>query len=745
MTTASKIPETKIVEIALPTPLRRTFDYLVPTNVDCPQRGNRVLVPFGRRKMIGVVMEQVDESLIAPARLKFVLQVLDSAPAIEEPLLDLLCWASKYYHHPIGEVIFAALPALLRKGRPLVPTQAPLLCLTDLGRTPTKSPRKRATIQNAILDYLRNAPGEQATVSALQKVSANWKSAAAKLVDNGWAKYTAQTPSTNSDQLAPVPGPTLTQEQDWAIRAVAAKLNGFHCFLLHGVTGSGKTEVYLKVVSEVIANGRQAVVLVPEISLTPQLVSRFETRLGTAAAVFHSHLSDSARHRAWYLTKSGQARVILGTRSAVFAPLKNPGVFIVDEEHESAYKQQDGFRYHGRDVAIMQASRLNVPIILGSATPSLESIANANEGRYTLLNLPTRALAASMPKIHLLDLKRLPVQDGLSLPLVYAIADRLEKREQSLLFLNRRGYSPILMCPDCGWLAPCSRCDAKLTYHRIDRKLRCHHCGAEHEALTRCPVCNGEHLYNVGEGTQRLEAALMQRFPDARIVRVDRDTTQQKNALENTLAQIQKGEADILIGTQMLSKGHDFPLVTLVGIINSDQGLYSLDFRATEHLLQQIIQVSGRAGRAERPGEVYIQTMHPESPYFNKIIAHDYSGFAEYALAERKEAGYPPYAYFALLRAESANRNHPLEFLAQSRRRGLQLLKSAALSKVTLMDAIPSPMEKRAGRHRAQLLVSASSRRNLHRFLSEWICEIESLKGKHRVRWSLNVDPMDMY
>jgi primosomal protein N' (replication factor Y) len=435
--------------------------------------------------------------------------------------------------------------------------------------------------------------------------------------------------------------------------------------------------------------------------------------------------------------------VVLGTRSAIFTPLARPGLIVVDEEHDGSYKQQDGFRYHARDLAVMRAQADRVPVVLGSATPSLESLHNARRGRFTLLELPARPGAAELPEVHLLDLRTLPVEQGISRPLRQALRLRLERGEQSLLFLNRRGFAPVLMCYQCGWLAACQRCDARMTLHRGSGRLRCHHCGAESALPTTCGGCGGTDLHGIGEGTERIETVLGELFPAARVVRVDRDTTARKGALEESLRRIHAGEADILVGTQMLSKGHDFPAVTLVGVINADQGLFGLDFRAGEYLFQRIMQVAGRAGRADRPGQVLIQTWHPDNPYLQALARHDFNTYADYAMAEREEAELAPYAHLALLRAESTRAGDALEFLQQAWDLAQPLCNDPAA--VTIMEPVPSPMERRAGRYRAQLLVQSGHRAALHRFLDRWLALLDAHPGARRVRWSLDVDPMDMY
>ncbi len=726
-----------VVQVAVPAPLRRTFDYLVPAGLAVPAIGTRVRVPFGRRQAIGVVLAVPAHSEVADSKLRPVLAVLDAQPVLDAALLALLRWAADYYHHPIGEVIHAALPALLRQGRSAEIGGLERWFLTETGAALTAQTFVRAPAQQRLWEALRTHPGlgavEATAVTArAPRILREWET-------KGW------TDKMNADCLsAPavttLPPPALSTDQARAVDEVAAGQDAFRCFLLHGVTGSGKTEVYLQLVARALVRNRQALVLVPEIGLTPQLVERFRRRFAVPIAVLHSGLNDGERLCAWLAAASGRAPIVLGTRSAVFTPLRDPGVIVVDEEHDPSYKQQDGFRYHARDVAIVRAQRANVPIVLGSATPSLESLHNARSGRYTLLPLPQRAGAAALPAVHLLDMRRLPRLDGLAQPLLKLIDERLASGEQSLLFLNRRGFAPVLLCHDCGWIAPCPRCDARLTLHKRKAELRCHHCDTQRPVPAACPQCGGGELHALGEGTQRIEEILPRYFPQARILRIDRDSTRRKGALQAQLDQVHAGEADILVGTQMLSKGHDFPNVTLVAVLNADQGLYGSDFRAPEHLFQQIMQVAGRAGRAERAGDVYIQTYHPEHPLFAALCAHDYAGFADYALTERSQAAYPPFAHLALLRAEAVQPQVALQFLARSR----ALAASLADTHVQLTDPVPAPMERRAGRYRAQLLVQASHRASLHAFVTRWLTALEEEPSAKKVRWSLDIDPVVM-
>ncbi|MDH3689145.1 MAG: primosomal protein N' [Gammaproteobacteria bacterium] len=732
----------RLIAVAVPAPLRRTYEYLVLGHP--VQRGVRVRIPFGRRNLIGVVLDLPRRSTLTQHQLKYVDQVIDLEPVIPSRLLQLLQWAARYYQHPIGEVLHAALPGPVRGGDSLRPDFGTAYKLTNSGNEIDLSDLKRARLQQKIIEILRQHPDQTLACAQLRALSANWGKAIAALVERGLVEQRQLSPNHVIADRG-LKGPRLSEAQVTTCQRISAHLNRYGCFLLHGVTGSGKTEVYMEVVRTALDAGRQALILVPEIGLTPQSIERFQARFGVPVAALHSGLADGERHRAWWMARSGLAPIVLGTRSAVFAPLARPGVIIVDEEHDTSYKQQEGFRYHARDVAIKRASLEGVPIILGSATPSLESLANVEAKRYEFLSLPNRAGTSKLPRIQLIDLGKTNAPDGLTQGLLQAIASRLQQGEQSLIFINRRGFAPVMGCSGCDWCAQCQRCDAKLTFHAGSHSLRCHHCGAEGPVPMRCPLCGQEKLYKSGQGTQRIEAALTHQFPNARVLRIDRDTTIRKDAMKTKLSQIHSGDADILVGTQILSKGHHFPDVTFVGIVNVDHGVYSLDFRAMERLFQLVTQVSGRAGRAGKPGEVLIQTGFPQSPYFEMMRRHDYLEFARHALAERQEAGFPPYSYLALLRAESTHPGRALKFLDIARGIGLGVLQSHKSSKTKLMDPVPSPMERRAGRFRAQLLVRSSDRNDLHEFLCGWIGEIESSRAARQARWSIDVDPMEMY
>ena len=727
-----------ILEIAVPSPLLRSFDYLAPRAGlhETPRPGSRVLVPFGHRKVVGVLLAVRQHSDVPAAKLKHALKILDREPVLDASLMALLNWTARYYHHPIGETLATALPALLRKPGSLPSLQEQVWRLSAAGRQLDKQPT-RAPRQAQVLEILAQQP-QGLPREALPVPLAVLKT----LQDKGWIEYvdapTAQAPAAVT---ATGNGHALTAQQQQAVEAVQAGFGKFQTFLLEGVTGSGKTEVYLRLIEPLLEQQQQVLVLVPEIGLTPQLIERFRQRFAVDIAVLHSGLNDSQRLRAWQRAASGDARLILGTRSAIFTPLKNPGLIIVDEEHDNSLKQQEGLRYSARDLAIWRARQLDIPILLGSATPSLESLYNAQQGRYRLLELPERAGSALAPHMRLLDLRGQGMRDLLSETLLQAMRAHLANDGQILLFLNRRGFAPVLLCHACGWVAECRRCDARMTLHQRHGELRCHHCGSQRRIDAFCPACGSSELLGLGEGTERIEHALQEHFPEVPLLRIDRDTTRRKGELEAALSDAESGRARILLGTQMLAKGHHFPAVTLAAILDADQGLFSTDFRASERLAQMIIQVAGRAGRADRPGEVMIQTHHPDHPLLRQLVESGYPAFAQAALAERAETLLPPCASMALLRADATQANYPHDFLEAAR----QLAEPALNERIQLWGPVPAPMERRAGRYRAQLLLQSSQRADLQQLLQNWIPRLDSIQGARRVRWSIDVDPLDMY
>lgn len=733
----------RLLRVAVPSPLRRAFDYLPADTqgLELPAPGTRVRVPFGRGARVGVVLAHMGHTEVPRQRLKRIYRVLDAEPLFDGKSLEFLRWASDYFHHPIGEVVLGALPAALRAGKPVPASGEPGWRLTESGYGLERQQFRRAPRQAAIWELLRGL-ADGASRSQLAGLDGDWRGALSAMCSKGWAEaFEIPAPGATAPETAARGSwPAPNDEQRHAIDTVCAARDGFQSFVLDGVTGSGKTEVYLGVIERIIALGRQAMVLIPEIGLTPQIVARLRKRLSVPMAVLHSGLSDGERLQAWSAARDGRAAVVVGTRSAVFAPLARPGLFVVDEEHDASFKQQDGFRYSARDLAIVRARQCGVPVVLGSATPSLESLKNLASGRHKGLQLSRRAQGAAVPGVEVLDLRGQPFEDGISVKLAKAIEQCLADGEQVLLFVNRRGFAPILICHACGWQADCSRCDAHMVYHRASARMRCHHCAAERDVPTTCPECAGPDLRALGVGTQRVVAALHERFPDARIDRVDRDSTRRKGALQGVLDAIHAGRTNILVGTQMLAKGHHFPNVTLVGILDADGGLFGADFRAAERMAQLLVQVAGRAGRGQRPGRVLIQTHHPDHPLLRVLVREGYRDFGTVALSERQQAALPPFSCLALLRAEAPERDRAMHFLEEARTCALRMVDE----KVQALGPVPAPMERRSGRFRAQLLLQSDDRAPLHGLLVPWLEELETLKSGRRVRWSLDVDPQEM-
>lgn len=717
-----------ILKVAVDAPLDTLFDYPAPDSGPPPAPGVRVRVPFGRRHPVGLVMAHAARSELPDERLKPVLETLDDAPLCDAPLLKLLDWTARYYQEPPGAVVAAALPAPLRKGKPL---PEPPSRIVARGPAP-EAMKKRAPRQAALLDLLAAAP-RRTDDPALPP---GWRAGAARLAARGLVEIEPEPAA--AAWTAALAGPTLNVGQAAAADAIIGDLGKFSPRLLFGVTGSGKTEVYLVAAAECLRRGLQVLVLVPEIGLTPQLVQRFAARLAAPVAVLHSGLPDGDRMAAWADARSGRAAVVIGTRSAVFVPLARPGLIIVDEEHDPSLRQHEGLRYSGRDVAVMRASLSALPIVLGSATPSLETLKHARDGRYGLSRLPERPGASTHPRVAVIDLRRHPATEGLSASLLGAMRAHLEAGGQAMLFLNRRGFAPALFCSSCGWVADCRHCDARYTLHRRIGRLRCHHCGDDTTLPPACPEC-GADLRPAGEGTERLEDALGRHFPGVTIARIDRDTTRRRGSVERILDDVRDGRTRILVGTQMMAKGHDFPGVTLVGIINADQGLFGTDFRAGERLAQTLVQVSGRAGRADRPGEVLVQTAYPEHPLLQRLLRGGYEAFADAALEERRAAGWPPYSFLAMLRAETAKPGAAMRFLAACRSR-LQAPEGLAV-----LGPAPAPMEKRGGRWRAQLLLQSGARPTLHAALAELKGIAPDLPESRGVRWFFEVDPQDLF
>ncbi len=673
------------------------------------------------------------------SKLKSAIHIFRDVPPLPKPLLDLFQFCSAYYHHPLGEVVMNGLPGRLRSIKPFFPGSPTTFqyCLTTLGSNLdlTEIPA-RSIVKHRFLARLKESG--PMTTQEVKQLSRRAPNALQEFIKLGWVEeVSASVPPTGVLTEIP-PAPVLTKDQESAVNDIAVKINEFNTWLLQGVTGSGKTEVYLRLISELLRQGRQTLVLVPEINLTPQLEAIFRARFPTIRLVsVHSGLNPSERANAWLQAQQGDAKIILGTRLAVFTPLPKLGLIIVDEEQDISFKQQEGLRYSARDVAIFRAKHANAPVILGSATPSLESYYNAISGRYLRLRLSSRAVKnATLPDVRCIDTRAAKTREGLSAPLIAALERCLILNQQGLVFINRRGYAPVLLCKSCAWTAACHRCASRLVVHLREKRMRCHHCGYKERFPSICPECGDQDIAPFGHGTQRVEAALAEHFPNARIVRIDRDSMRRKNAWQEMLKDIQAQRVDILVGTQILAKGHDFPNLSLVGILNSDASLFSTDYRASERLFAQLMQVAGRAGRAGVRGEVLIQTEFPNHPLYHALRQHDYDTLAQALLAERKIAGFPPFIYQAILRAEATQMAAAIDFLTRA-------ASTAKTPKhIEVFDPVPAQMARLKGLERAYLLIQSNSRKKLQEFLAEWRTKLDKISA-HKVRWTLDVDPLE--
>jgi primosomal protein N' (replication factor Y) len=716
--------------------VRTAFDYWVsPEQAAALQPGMRVRVPFGRRELIGIVLDRPRTAASAAFEYRPVSAIVDDQPAIPTDLLAVCRWAADYYFHPIGEVLAAAMPASLREGRePARAGAEAWVGLTAAGQAAVDDLPSRATRLRALLDALRLGPRPRRELTG-------HADALRRGIAQGWIDVTVERPAPAA-AIPEVP-PRLSAAQAQALEKVPSPDAGFSATLIDGVTGSGKTELYLRLTEHALARGRQVLVLAPEIGLTPQLAERYEQRFGARVACYHSALGNAARARTWRRARSGAVDIVVGTRSAVFLPLKNPGLVIVDEEHDVSYKQQEGFRYSARDIAVMRARELGIPVVLGSATPSLESLANAAAGRYVHVGLPARVHGGAPPRIGIVDLRARALDHGLSAPLLQAVQRHLDDGGQVLLFQNRRGYAPALLCHDCGWSATCRHCDARMVVYRSRRRLLCHHCGASAPVPETCSECGGAHLVPLGQGTERIEDALRRLFPAFRIERFDSDRLGRAGEIARLLADVRSGAIRILVGTQVLAKGHDFAGLSFAGIVDADQALYGSDFRALERMGSLITQVAGRVGRTGQPGEVLLQTHQPQHPLLRCLIESGYAAFCEALLAQRRAAGLPPYAHLVLLRAESRREGAALAYLRAAR--GVLAASGGIRQTVDLLGPAPASMERRAGRHRAQLLLRSGSRAALHRLLAAALPQLEALPSARGVRWSIDVDPADTF
>lgn len=682
------------VRVALDIPIFADFDY---RSTQALPEGTRVIVPFGRRKRVGMVVAWPEKPSVAPEQIKDVDEVLDDTPPMPADWMRLARFAASYYRRPLGEVMLPALPAGLKQ------------VSAYQGKRSAGGPVKR----------MDRRPG------TIRK-----------------------TPASETKPEKPV----LNAGQQQALDTLLA-VAGHQTLLLHGVTGSGKTEVYIRAIEAVLKRGRQVLLLVPEINLTPQLERALRTRLPDdkdhdPLAILHSGLAAGGRLRAWMRAQRGQAKVLLGTRLAIFTPLPRLGLIIVDEEHDTSYKQQDGLRYSARDLAVWRGRDLDIPVLLGSATPSLETWHHAQTGHYRHLSLVERATEATLPDIHLVDTRRLRTEQGFSPQALDAMATMLEAGRQVLVFINRRGYAPVLNCGSCGWVTQCRRCTAYMVLHRgrqTSHYLQCHHCGLRSVVPSRCPDCGDVDLKPMGRGTQRIEEFLGHHFPDARLARIDADSTRRKGSADRLFKQVHAGETDILVGTQMVAKGHDFINLGLVVVLNADAMLFAQDFRAPERLFAQLMQVAGRAGRHGLPGQVMIQTDYPEQPLYQALCQHDYEGFANHALAERQSVGLPPFARQALLMAEARELTQALDFLNKAANLPAQHPEHyASAAMVTLYDPVPLRVVRVANVERAQLLLECEHRPALQAFLATWAVQLVELARQCRVRHTLEIDPLEI-
>jgi primosomal protein N' (replication factor Y) (superfamily II helicase) len=744
-----------ILKIAVPVPLNQVFDFLPHPSVPQSkyQIGCRVAIPFGPRRCVGIITEITNHSDLALSKLKSISKLLDNKALLSEEIIALVKWSSNYYHYPIGEVFQQVLPVLYRKPEYNLELNESCWRVTRAGSEIPLQLLSKAKRQQKLLQLLQQNPQGLMTDEINQLQEKGWQAVIKRLESLAYVSKVKLANKKLHSEKGTVNNHTnknrelkLNDEQAAALGTLKNNNDRFYPCLLDGVTGSGKTEVYLQFISLLLEKNKQVLVLVPEINLTPQLSSRFEQRFNTTIVILHSSISKKQRLTNWLKAGSGQANIVIGTRSAIFTPMPHLGAIILDEEHDLSFKQQDGFRYNARDLAIFRAKLLDIPVLLGSATPSLESLSNVSDEKYHYLRLKKRAANAHSNKFTLLDVRNKLIEQGISHELKSVMQDELEKNNQILLFQNRRGYSPTLFCHHCGWVARCPSCDSNLTLHSSDNYMLCHHCENKSPIPQHCLSCDSSQVDIMGAGTQRIEETMHNLFPDIEVLRIDRDSTRLKGSFEKIIEKINQGEKQILVGTQMLSKGHHFPNVTLVVILDVDQGLFSCDFRALEKMAQSIVQVAGRAGRAEKPGHVVLQTHQPEHPFFSTLLHEGYSVFASNTLTERKAMGLPPYHYMALLRSEAKDQQHNQIFLNQC----MQLAQSLPIQQqgqqdildfIQLLGPVPSPMERRGGFYRSQILIQSAHRKILQQFLEQWLAV---LPKDRRIKWTIDIDPLDM-
>lgn len=730
-----------ILRLAISSPLRAEFDYLPPANMDEEQLnelkpGIRIRVPFGRRETIGYLLEVAPNSSVDSSKLKAAIEILDTPPLISETMVALCKWAAAYYQHPVGEVMPAAFPPGLRKGQAHKPLGAPGWSLTVQGKGLPPGALGRSPKQALALKILQQQSVTAAAIFTENNISAAVLRA---LKDKGLIQAEIlKLALTTAQCFDPL---NLNPDQSTVVEALTQNLGVFGAHLLEGVTGSGKTEVYLQLIAKCLRLQQQVLVLVPEIGLTPQTLKRFEARFNGTIVSLHSGLTDGARQRAWEASRDGSAHIILGTRSAIFTPIANLGLIVVDEEHDASYKQQDGFRYCARDIAVKRAQLENCPVLLGSATPSLESIYNATEGRYQHYLLPKRAGGSALPSILPIDIRKQELWGGLSSRVLESIGETLSNGQQALLFLNRRGYAPTLQCHDCGWIAECHSCDARLTVHRRRGKLRCHHCNASQYLPKQCPSCQSPSLMTAGLGTEQTEEFLRQHFTNWPIHRVDSDSMTGRDAMQQLVNEVMRGEPCILLGTQMLTKGHHFPAVSLVAILDVDSALFSADFRGEERMAQLLTQVGGRAGRAELPGQVILQTHYPDHPALLATVQIPYGEHARQMLEKRAATGMPPAGKLLMLRADSADAETGEQFLLTLRQR----VEARLPATTKLIGPLPSPMQRRAGKFRSQMLAITPNRQSAQYAAAELVKIAQTLPVSRGMKWSIDVDPLDTF
>lgn len=735
----------KLIRVVLPVPLNRYFDYLLPEGITAV-KGSRVVVPFGRQTKIGITVDFPESSEIAREKLKPIQAVLDSESLFDDEIWGLLNWSARYYHAPIGEVLMNALPIKLRNGDSTERTQPDYFIVTEQGqKSLIIGENKKAKKQVELLTELAES------AKFFEKPTACSPSAWKGLLEKGyiekidvpftaqhWQQALGELPLVNANNRL-----TLNKQQTLVVSRLNAQ-KGFTAFLLNGVTGSGKTEVYLQLIEEVLKRGEQVLVLVPEIGLTPQTVQRFKARFNVEMDVLHSNMNETQRLNAWLRAKNGESAIVIGTRSALFTQFQKLGAIILDEEHDGSFKQQEGWRYHARDLAVLRAKNGNIPIVLGSATPSLESIHNAQNGKFVELTLTARAGNAQLANQQIIDLKTQRINAGLSERLLSMMKKHLEQGNQVMLFLNRRGFAPVLLCHECGWICECDACNKPFTYHQKQRVLRCHHCATQKVIPRQCGHCGSTNLITTGIGTEQLEQMLNEQFPTYQVTRIDRDSTSRKGSLENHLNDIREGKSQILIGTQMLAKGHHFPNVTLVAIVNVDAALFSTDFRAEERLAQLYLQVAGRAGRAEKKGEVVLQTHYPDHPLLKTLLEQGYAAFAQEALKMRKLMSLPPFTSQVLFRATGKDNAQTLQMLEILHGYFSEKIHQQNLQGVQILPPFSAPMAKKAGHYRWLLLIQHPTRNMLQKLLDCFDKERESLDIPTNIRLSMDIDPQEM-